>query len=54
MGIYIRYKVWDKIIYALPNSNSVTCEDWQWISNFILDFTGDMSIILAGITINPC
>ena len=34
------HKVWDVIIYPLPNLNGVTVEVWEWISNFIPQSTG--------------
>ena len=37
---YIRYKVWDKITYPIPNFNDYTIEVWEWISNSIPHFTG--------------
>ena len=36
----IYYYVWDEITYLLPNVNGSTIEVWEWISNFILHFTG--------------
>ena len=39
---YIQYKVWDEIIYPFLNFNGVTGEVWEWISNFIRHFTGQV------------
>ena len=32
--------MWNEITYPFPNSNSVTVEVWEWISNFIPHFIG--------------
>ena len=37
---YILYNVWDEITDPSPNFNSAPVEVWEWISNFILHFTG--------------
>ena len=37
---YIHYKVCDEISYPFPNFNGITVEVWEWISIFILHFTG--------------
>ena len=37
---YIHYKVWDEITYPYSNFNGATVEVWEWISYFILHFTG--------------
>ena len=33
---YIQYKVWDGIIYPLPNFKDAAFEVWEWISNLML------------------
>ena len=33
-------KGWDEIIYLFPNFSSATVDVWEWISYFILHFTG--------------
>ena len=38
------YEVWDEIINPFPNFNDATVDVWQWISNFISDFTGHVII----------
>ena len=35
-------KLWDEIIYPLPNFNGCTVEVWKWISNFISHFIIDV------------
>ena len=40
-------KVWDEIIYPLPNFNGATVEVWEWRSNFIPHFIMD-------VICNPC
>ena len=35
-------KVWDEIIYPLPNFNGCTVEVWEWINNFISHFMKDI------------
>ena len=37
---YIQSKVHGEITYPFPNFNDDTVEVWEWISNFIPDFTG--------------
>ena len=37
---YIHCKVWGEITYPFPNFNGSTIEVWEWMSNFILHFTG--------------
>ena len=34
--------VGDEIIYTFPNLNGAAVEAWEWISNVIPDFTGDV------------
>ena len=34
------YKVWDEIMFPLPNFNCAAIEVWGWISNFIPCVTG--------------
>ena len=41
MSNYIRYTMWDEIIYPFPNFNGATVEVWKWISNFIPHFIGN-------------
>ena len=41
--------MYDEITYPSPNFNSFTIEVSEWISNFILHFTGPV-----GITVNTC
>ena len=36
---YIRYKLWDEITYPFPNFNGAAVDVWEWISNFIPQFT---------------
>ena len=31
--------VWDEIIYPFPNFNSATLEVWEWVEQFIPQFT---------------
>ena len=38
------YAVWDEITYPFPNFNGFTVEVWEWISNFILYFTGHVGV----------
>ena len=40
--IYIYYKVWDKITYPFPNFNCAAVEVWEWMSNFISHFIGNV------------
>ena len=40
----IHYKVWDEIIYPLPNFNDADVEVWEQISDFISLFTGHVII----------
>ena len=40
IGSYIPYNLCDEVIYPFPNFNGVIVEVWEWISNFIPDFTG--------------
>ena len=35
-------KVWDEIIYPIPNFNGCTVEVWEWINNFILHIIADV------------
>ena len=51
---YFHYKVWDKITYPFLNFNGATVEVKEWISNFILHFTGVWLLIHAGIKVKPC
>ena len=44
MSNYIQYKMWDKITYPFPNFNGATVEVWEWISNFILHFIGQVMV----------
>ena len=37
---HIHYKMWDEITYPFLNFNGSTVEVKEWISNFILHFTG--------------
>ena len=37
---YIHYKMYDKIIYPLPNFNGTIVAVWEWISNFTTHFIG--------------
>ena len=39
VGNHMPYKVWDEITYPFPNFNGGTVEVWEWISNFMPDFT---------------
>ena len=39
---YTHYKVWDEINYQSSNFNGATVEVWEWISNFISQFTKRM------------
>ena len=39
---YIHYKMWDEITYPFPNFNGAAVEVWEYLSNFILHFTGCM------------
>ena len=41
---HIHFKVWDEIIYLFPNFNGAIVEVWEWISNFIAQFTGHIVI----------
>ena len=50
MDKYINYKEWGEIIYPFPNFNVCAVEVWEGINNFILDFTGYVTIF----QINPC
>ena len=34
-------KVWEEIIYVLPNFNGASIGIWEWISNFIPHFIMD-------------
>ena len=36
---YIQVKVRDEITYSFSNFNGATIEGWDWISNFIVNFT---------------
>ena len=38
--ISTKIKVRDEIIYLFPNFNNATVEVWEWMNNFIPDFTG--------------
>ena len=40
---YIHYKVWGEIIYPFLNFNGATVDVWEWISNFIRRFTGNVT-----------
>ena len=51
---YIHYNVWDVITYPFLNFNGCTVEVYEWISNFLLHFTGLVIIILAGIKVKSC
>ena len=42
-------EVWDEITYPCPNFASTTNGVWEWISNFIQQFTGH-----AEIKASPC
>ena len=42
--LFIHYKVWDEINYPFPKFNGCTIEVWEWMSNFIPDFTGHVII----------
>ena len=35
--------MWDEIIYPFLNFNSAAVEVWEWISNFIPNFTGHVT-----------
>ena len=39
---FIHYQVWDKINNPFPNVNGCTVEIWEWMTNFILSFTGQV------------
>ena len=39
---YIHYDVWGETTYPFPNFNGSTVEVWEWISNFIPHFTGNV------------
>ena len=39
---HIHYKEWDEITYPFLNFNGVTVEVWEWISNSIPHFTGQV------------
>ena len=39
IGYYIHYDMWVEIIYLFSNYNDYTGEVWEWISNFIPQFT---------------
>ena len=39
---YIHYDVWYEITYPFPNFNSAIVKVWEWISNFIPQYTGNM------------
>ena len=41
---YAHYNVWDEFTYPFPNFNGCTVEVREWISNFILHFTGHVII----------
>ena len=43
--------MWDEIMYPFPNPNSAPVEVWEWISNFIPQFTGYV-FTHAGIKVN--
>ena len=32
--------MWDETTFPFPNFNGATVEIWEWISNFISQFTG--------------
>ena len=34
--------MWDEITYPFSNFNGSTIEVWEWISNFIQHFTGNV------------
>ena len=42
-NIHNMYKVWDEITYPFTNYNSSAIEVWEWIGNFIPQFTGHMT-----------
>ena len=42
MSNHIHYKVWNEITYPFINFNGVTVEVYEWISNFISHFTGQV------------
>ena len=39
---YIHHKMWDKNTYSFPNFNDGNVQVWEWISNFISNYTGHM------------
>ena len=39
---YIHYKVWGELSFLVSNFYYSTVEVWEWISNFIPQFTGHM------------
>ena len=39
---YIHYKEWDEITYPFSNFNGCTAKIWEWISDFIPHFTGNV------------
>ena len=50
---YIIYNVWDEFIDSFPIVNGEAVEIWEWVSNFLLHFTGHV-ITYAGITFKRC
>ena len=50
MNNYIRYKVWDEIIFPFPNYNGLTIDAWEWMGNFVTHFTNMQLIIHAEIS----
>ena len=42
MNDYIHYKMWDEITYPFLNFNGATVEVWEWITNSISHFTGQV------------
>ena len=48
---YICYELWGEIAYPFPNFNVATVEVWEWISNFIPNFTGHVITVLAVIKV---
>ena len=40
-------KVWDEIIYPLPNFKGITVEVWEWINTFIPHFIMDVITYLS-------
>ena len=54
MSNYIHFKVWDEIVYPLPNFNGAIVKVCEWISIIIHILLCMRLLICAEIKINPC